>query len=364
MYTYAHSNEQKWQAALEHCLKQILDSDADTANASLGFIYVTDPFAAYLSKILAGLKEQFAHCQWVGTVGLAINVTQNEYYDQAAMVMMVTDISKESFEVFTSPDTLTLTGTDSVRFAVVHGDPRNGQLPNLIQDLPEQLGHGYLVGGMTSAQQYYYQVANTVTEGSLSGVVFHHADHVVTALTQGCSPIGPVRTITECDHHMAMTIDNRTALDVFKEDIGEVLAREIDRAAGYIFAGFPVSGSDTGDYLVRNVMGIDPQNGYLAIGDNLQAGSKIMFCKRDHQTAITDMRRMLQSLKDRLDSQPQGGLYFSCLGRGQHMFGKPNLEMQLIDEYFPDIPIVGFYANGEIAGNRLYGYTGVLTLFR
>ena len=363
MFILAHNNNPDWQAGIQACLEQ-LKNRITVEQATLGFIYVTDALVNDLTKILTALKAEYPNCQWVGSVGMAINATQHEYYDQAAIAMLVTDINSESFEIMLSPDSLTTTGTDSVRFAVVHGDPRNGQLPNLIQDLPEQLGHGYLVGGLTSASQYYYQIANDITEGSISGVVFHHADHVVTGLTQGCSPISPVRTLTECDHHMALSIDNRPALDVFKEDIGEVLARDIDRAAGYIFAGFPVSGSDTGDYLVRNIVGIDPQNGYLAIGDYMTEGSPIMFCKRDNQTAIEDMRRMLQSLKERLDAPPQGGLYFSCMGRGRHMFGHDNLEMQLIDEFFPDVPIVGFYANGEIAGDRLYGYTGVLTLFR
>jgi len=363
MYKLAYSDNSDWQASVDDCLQQIDKlCGAKKSTLTLGFIYVTDPFAADLTKILTHLKEQLPDCQWVGTVGMAINVTGKEFYESPALSILVTDLDKQSFEVFNSPDDITLRDPDSVHFAVVHGDPRNGELANIIEQLPDQLGHGYLVGGLTSANEYYYQVANNMTESSVSGVVFNHAEHVVTGITQGCSPIGPVRKLTECDHNMAVTIDDQPALEVFKQDIGEVLARDIDRAAGYIFAGFPVSGSDTGDYLVRNIVGIDPQNGLLAIADYLQADSPIMFCKRDHQTAIADMKRMLQNLKDRCE-KPQAGLYFSCMGRGQHMFGEVGKEMELINEYFPDIPITGFYANGEIAGNRLYGYTGVLTLF-
>ena len=88
-----------------------------------------------------------------------------------------------------------------------------------------------------------------------------------------------------------------------------------------------------------------------------------MFCKRDGKSAVQDLQRMLRDIKQRLPSAPKGGLYFSCLGRGQHMFGQPGKEMELIAAQLGDIPLIGFYANGEIAGQRLYGYTGVLTLF-
>ena len=186
----------------------------------------------------------------------------------------------------------------------------------------------------------------------------------ITGLSQGCSPIGETHVLTECDNHMAISIDGRPALDVFKEDIGEVLARDIDRAAGYIFAGFPIKGSDTGDYLIRNVIGIDPENNLLAIGDHMTVNSPIMFCRRDGRTAVQDMQRMLSSVQHRLKGRtPRGGLYISCLGRGRHLFGDNAREMNMISEVFGDIPIAGFYANGEIAGQRLYGYTGILTLF-
>jgi small ligand-binding sensory domain FIST len=124
-----------------------------------------------------------------------------------------------------------------------------------------------------------------------------------------------------------------------------------------------VADSDTGDYLVRNLMGVDPQSGAIAIGEYLHNQTPIMFCKRDGKTAIEDLERMVNKLKARARGSIKGGLYFTCLGRGQHMFGQPHREMELIADILGDVPLAGFYANGEIAGNRLYGYTGVLTLF-
>ena len=153
-------------------------------------------------------------------------------------------------------------------------------------------------------------------------------------------------------------------LKVFKEDIGEILARDLKRVAGYIFAALPVSGSDTGDYLVRNLTGIDPEQGLVAISEYVNSGDAIMFCRRDHKSAVEDMRRMLGDLRKRAGNATiRGGLYFSCCARGPNQFGDNSEEVGLISDELGEFPLVGFFANGEISNNRLYGYTGVLTLF-
>ena len=359
-FKLAHATDANWQTALEDCLRQLGDIPTET---NLGFIYVTDHFAADFANIHRQLQEETGVPHWVGTIGHAICCTGKEYYEQPAMVMMLAEFPADSFYLLQSPDQLPANKNEGLQFAVVHGDPRNGQMPDVLEQFAAKLGDGYLVGGLTSSGSYYYQLADEISEGQLSGVVFSDQVAVVSGLTQGCSPIGPVHTLTECEGNYAVNLDQRPALDVLKEDIGEILARDLNRIGGYIFAGFPVSGSDTGDYLVRNLVGVDPDNGVLAIGEYLHTGSSIMFCRRDGRTAIQDLERMLTHVKQRLTGEPRGGLYFSCLGRGQHMFGEISREMELIQAQLGDVPLVGFYANGEIAGQRLYGYTGVLTLF-
>mgnify|MGYP002621062709 CR=1 FL=1 len=361
-FLLAHSDKSDWRQAVEDCLEQIGNLPPE---ASLGFLYVTDIHAANLGDIVRTLKQDSLLEHWVGTIGMAVSCTRHEYYEQPAIVMLITDIPESAFQIFTAPkDIQQPAEPDGLRVAVVHGDPRNGQMPSLIQQLPDSMGNGYLIGGLTSSNSYHYQLADDIVEGSLSGVMFDESVSLVTGLTQGCTPLGPVHELTESDSNIAITIDKRPALDVMKEDIGEVLARDLNRIGGYIFAGFPVADSDTGDYLVRNLMGIDPNSGAIAIGEYLHAGSSIMFCKRDGKTAIDDLEHMVTKLKNRIRGNIKGGLYFSCLGRGQHMFGRQHRELELIADILGDIPIAGFYANGEIAGNRLYGYTGILTLFQ
>jgi len=367
-YIVAHASNPNWQDALDECVASA--KKQQSANeATLGFVYVTDAYANTFKKIVSELCNQFDDVDWVGTIGLSICATDIEYANEPAMAIMLTDIDKGSYYTFREQANVPEEHLDDVQFAIVHGDPRNPLLTEQIETLNSTLEPSYLVGGLTSANNYFYQYAgNTseggLTEGGLSGVVINNSNHVMTGLTQGCSPITETFTLTKCDHHMALSIDNRPALDVFKESIGEILSRDINRAAGYIFAGLPIPKSDTGDYLVRNIVGFDPDNKFLAIADDLKPNSPIMFCKRDSQTAIEDLKRMLNGLKERLNGQqPKGALYVSCLGRGQHMFGEKSDEMKYISEILGEIPTIGFYANGEIAGHQLYGFTGVLTLF-
>lgn len=88
-----------------------------------------------------------------------------------------------------------------------------------------------------------------------------------------------------------------------------------------------------------------------------------MFCRRDRDSAVDDMRRMLADLRRRAGNAPiRGGLYFSCCGRGPNQFGPESAELRLVADELGAFPLVGFFANGEISNNRLYGYTGVLTL--
>jgi small ligand-binding sensory domain FIST len=198
----------------------------------------------------------------------------------------------------------------------------------------------------------------------VSGVLLSSEQLVVSGLSQGCTPIGEAYVVTEADgpHGVVKALDGRPAVEVLREAVGELLARDLRRIGGYIFAALPIPGSDTGDYLVRNLIGLDLERGWLQIGAELSVGDRLRFCRRDHQTARADLKRMLEDLRERAGGAPRGALYFSCVARGRHLFGPHSEELRLIRETFGDMPLTGFFANGEISNNRLYGYTGVLTL--
>jgi small ligand-binding sensory domain FIST len=367
----ASASGTEWQTIVDACLESLGKPPAD---ANLGFVYITDALAPWLENILQYLRKHTGVSTWTGSVGSGICATAQEYYDEPAMSVMLTNLPPDSFRTMPAgiaelSDMLTDSSQwlklHNVHFGVVHGDPRNRYLPQVIDSLSTQLDPGFLVGGLSSAdtEQHLQQVAGTIQQDGLSGVLLSSDVPVISSLTQGCIPLEHKHTITRCQGNILAELDNRPALDVFKEDIGEVLSRNLGRVAGYIFAALPIPGSDTGDYLVRNLIGIDPEEKLLAIGDNLEEDAQLMFCRRDSDAAREDMQRMLADLARRSKGNIRGGLYFSCLGRGRNQFGADSNELKMIRDQLGDFPLVGFFANGEISHNRLYGYTGVLTLF-
>jgi small ligand-binding sensory domain FIST len=360
-----------WRIITEQCLAEL---GSGPASARLGLLYITEALAPDLDKLLERLRARTGVRDWIGTVGSGICCTGREIYDEPAAAVMLAVLPEDSYRLIPAgldalAKMLTLNrdwiAAHQARFGIVHGDPRNGHVPQIIESLSLELDSGFLVGGLSSASagNHQIQIAGERYENGLSGALFSAEIPVISGLTQGCTPLGMKHTITHCQRNILVELDGRPALDVFSEDIGEVLSRDLSRVAGYIFAGLPVPGSDTGDYLVRNLVGLDASQKLVAIGDLVEEGDPIMFCRRDGDTAREDMQRMLRDLGKRAGSGIRGGVYYTCLGRGRYQFGEHSEELQMIQEQLGDFPLVGFFANGEISHNRLYGYTGVLTLF-
>jgi small ligand-binding sensory domain FIST len=357
----------EWGRLAYDCVAQLGDI-AD--RATLGFVYVTDVLAENLTDIVAFLRRTTAIRDWVGSVGIGIIGGAREYFDAPAIGLLAIVLPPDAHHLIPNlaPDLDELGPARAwarrVRppVAVIHADPRASNLSETVTRLADETA-SFLVGGLSSSRGAMDQVAGRVAQGGVSGVLLSPALPVLTGLTQGCSPIGPVRTITGGQRNVVFEIDGRTALDVLKEDLGEVLARQLNRVGGHIHAARPIAGSDTGDYLVRNLMGIDLARGWLAIGDQVAAGESIMFVRRDRDAAERDLVRMLAALKRRMAAAPRAGLYFSCIARGPSLFGPDSAEVAIVQRELGRFPLAGVFCNGEISNARLYGYTGVLVLF-
>ncbi len=360
----AHSSGADWQECVARCASAL-----GKPSGGLGFAYFTEPLMPNAGEVIDTLRELTGVRDWVGTVGMGVAATGTEYLGEPALAVMVADLPAESFRVFSGklrgpqPGERTPSGAIAAHFGIVHGDPRTPDMGELIAEMSARVESGYLVGGLSSASGETVQVANDILSGGLSGAVLASDVHVATRHTQGCSPIGPRHVVTECEDNIVVSLDGRPALDVFREAVGEPAGVDLRAAAERTHVGFPVRGSDTGDYMVRSIMGIDPKNRLLAVGDMPEAGGTLLFCKRDAQSAREDLARILAELGREVPS-PRGALYFSCMGRGEHLFGRRGAELGQIRAAIGEVPLVGFFCNGEISHDRLYGYTGVLTLFQ
>jgi len=358
-----------WQTALERCLAAL---GPGRGPGALGFVYVTDPLAGALPAILETLTRRTGTANWVGTVGLGIagqdvSAPPAEYFDQPALAVMLADLPVGSFHLVDRIDgppspfvanASAWLATARPMLGLVHGDPRNGRAAQIVGDLAAATG-AYLVGGMTASRGGLPQVAGTVSEGGISGVLFGEAVPVAIGLSQGCTPIGPSRLVTDADRTIVKAIDGRPAVEALRQDLGDA-----PQGGDPVLVALPVVGSDTADYLVRNLGGLDPARGWLAVGATVAAGQPIRFVRRNRAAAIADLGRMLDGLAQRTAAGPiKGGVYVSCVARGPHLFGPDAAELGMIRARLGNFPLVGFFANGEICRGRLYTHTGVLTLF-
>ena len=368
-FLLAHCAGQPGDQLLDDCLNQLGDIPPE---ANFGFLYLSDALAEMAEPLIARLKEATGITAWVGTVGIGIIGGAKEYYDGPAMAIMLAGFNEADYQLLPNlrDESASLSaglaewcGANDFNVGLLHADPETANLQPLLARLGDEIPAAFLIGGISSSRGHNAQFAGQVFTGGVSGALFSQAVPIRTALTRGCSPIGPRHVVTQCERNILHSLDDRPALDVLTEDVGEVIAQDWQQAAGYIFAGIVNKNSDLDDYSIRQLVGIDPDSKVVAIGDFLEHNDEIIFCKRDGGTALEDMERMLLELKKRCPPNIKGGVYVSCLGRGRHQFGGQSEEARFIHAVLGDFPLVGFFANGEIHKSALYSFTGVLTLF-
>ena len=364
----AFATDGSWKQLAKACIEKLSPIPED---ANLGFLYVTDAASGNLFDLLSYLRQHTGIESWTGSVGLGICTSHKAVFERPAIALMIAAVPSQSFQVFRltsgmtnqfATETTSWIAGQKPMHGIVHCDPRRVDLNETIA-ATSAISSSFLVGAASSARQTPWQIANTVVEGGLSGVLLTSDVPATVGITQGCSAIGPARRITKATGNVVLEIDGRPALDVFISDIGELQSRDLHRAARQMFVGFPLTDGDENDYLVRYIFDIDVDRKSFATSQSFAENSTILFCRRDAQSATADLERMLKSMKLRIGQKPKGGLYFNCIARGPNMFGPDFEELELIQNILGEFPLVGFCGNGEVSHNRLYYYTGVLMVF-
>jgi small ligand-binding sensory domain FIST len=398
-FLVGHATHPDWQGALALAGAQI---DAQRARhpaaveASLGFVYFTDHYAPYARGLHDALRTRWPGVAWCGTVGIGVCAGGVEYFDEPALVLMQAALPAGRFRIFSGARPLASDGAFDAATALVHADARTHDLAELLGDLSGRTKTGYLFGGVASTRHRSCQIAEGVFEGGLSGVAFSRDVGIVSRVTQGCQPVGPLRRITACERNVATELDGQPALKCLLDDLK--LTLDEPRQALVALRGtlvglsLPPRGSARessarhrafgDDVRVRHLVGLDPPRHGVAVADALEPGMTLAFCQRDVAAARRDLVRICAEIRDELAPEPvalagagpaepaadpvsriRGALYFSCVGRGGPHFGAPSAEVQVIRHALGDVPLAGFFAAGEIAHQHLYGYTGVLTVF-
>jgi len=373
-------------------------SGAHIRQPTLGWAYLSDHYASQAQALLADLQQRWPSVAWVGAVGVGVSANGVEYFDEPALALMLCDLPREQFCVFSGARPLAQAPDGFVaNTAQVHADPDTADLGELIAEMSDRTATGYLFGGLASARTQALHLADGVFQGGLSGVAFGPQVALVSRVTQGCQPVGPVRRMTKGERNVVYQLDGEPALDCLLRDLG-VSDRDPRQAVPRIretLVGLSDGADDAlsrpgqfgADTRVRHLIGIDPQQRGVAVSDTVEAGMQLTFCSRNTEAARRDLVRICSEIREELEPETlpletalalhgadadhaphparriAGAIYVSCTGRGGPHFGAPSAELAIIRHALGDVPLVGFFAAGEIARRHLYGYTGVLTVF-
>ncbi len=394
-FLVGHATHPDWRLALALAGAQIEAQQArhDASEAgplSLGIIYFSDRYAAQAEALYAELRQRWPGVSWVGSAAVGVAAGGVEYLDEPALALMLAALPKGRFEVFSGARR---PGRIEAFSALVHADPATPDLAELIAEMSDRTSSGYLFGGLAAGRGATAHLADGVWRGGLSGVAFSSEVALVSRVTQGSQPVGPTRTITACDRNIVLTLDGEPALACLLRDLGLAGRADLRGALPQVRATL-VGLTDAGDAAlaargprqfgadtrVRHLIGLDPTRQAVAVAEMLEPGLRLAFCQRDARAARRDLVRICSEIRDEVESLPetlvpavaghpdarqriQGALYISCAGRGGPHFGGPSAELQIVQHALGEVPLVGFFAGGEIARHHLYGYTGVLTVF-
>ncbi|HYG98883.1 MAG TPA: FIST N-terminal domain-containing protein [Terriglobales bacterium] len=195
---------------------------------------------------------------------------------------------------------------------------------------------------------------------------------LASVISQGCTPVGDTWTLTKVDENIIHEIGNRPAYEVLAETFSQLTPAEQKVARGNLFIGLVVNeymeDFHRGDFLIRNLLGADPQSGSIAVGAFPRLGQTVQFQRRSAAAAMEDMSELLERAGQKLEGKTVlGGCLCSCNGRGENLFGRPNHDAKSVQDQFGPIGLTGFFCNGEIGpvGEKsfLHGFTASLALF-
>lgn len=405
--------------SLEAALKEVVELAQSELNASphLGIVFISSAFASEYSRLMPLLQEQLylptmIGCGAGGVIGMNDNNQAEEIEGEPAVSLSLAylpevevhpfHLSVEDLPDLDSPpdqwiDLIGVDPNDNPQFILLV-DPYFGKINDFLQGLDYAYPGSVKVGGLASTgvmggttgvfcgEQLYPEA---VVGLALCGNVM-----IETIVAQGCRPIGHPFRITQGERNIVLEVETQaengdlisssskgtsvrlSPLEALQDLIQELSEEDRQLAQHSLFIGvvrdeFKLT-LEPGDFLIRNLIGVDPRAGAIAIGDRVRPGQRIQFHLRDSRTSAEDLELLMEHYQRQASTSPQmatnaAALMFSCLGRGEGLYGEPNFDSALFRRYL-NIPLSGFFCNGEIGpvgnGTFLHGYTSVFGICR
>ncbi|NEO31567.1 MAG: hypothetical protein F6K36_14255 [Symploca sp. SIO3C6] len=399
-------------AEVVECVLKSLPTPAD-----LGLVFISSAYASEYSRVIPLLKEYLSvpvliGCGGGGVVGMNAQGEAREIVGEPAISLSLAhlpNVNVHSFHILadqlpdldSSPDAwvklIGVSPADQPQFILL-ADPFSSGVNDLLRGLDFAYPGSIKLGGLASASAiglqsglFYFseQKPNSTTlyrEG-IVGIALSGNIILETIVAQGCRPIGQIYQVTHGERNIMLELaieDNKEAkscdpqprppLEVLRDLIQSLSDGDRQLAQHSLFVGIArdefKQQLNQGDFLIRNMLGVDPRVGAIAIGDRVRPGQRIQFHLRDARTSAEDLELLLKAYRQdpAKSTEVAGALMFSCLGRGEGLYGEPDFDSKMFCHYLSQVQLGGFFCNGEIGpvGDTtfLHGYTSVFGICR
>ncbi|MSR64963.1 MAG: hypothetical protein EXS18_04190 [Verrucomicrobiae bacterium] len=384
--TIVHSKD--WSKATQEAIRNVTAEMAGV-KPDLALLFASHLFAEnypeMLAEIIVGTKAPLL----VGCSGQGVIGTGREIEGEPALSLMLVSLPGATLKPyhFVEKDVEESSGPGfwhlqtevepkDVNAWMLLADPFHLDADRLVRQMNEAYPDVPIIGGMASGdfstqETFLFLNSDVLREGGI-GVAIGGGWTLRAVVSQGCKPIGEPWTITGVERNVIHQIARKPAYQVLVETFKAISKEDQQRAQHNLLVGLAVNeyieDFKRGDFLIRNIMGVDPKAGSMAIGALPRVGQTMQFQLRDAAAATEDIQHMLDEARSATGQNgPVAGLLCCCNGRGTGLFGEPDHDAKAIAEKFGPLPLTGFFCNGEIGpvGNKtfLHGFTASLGFF-
>lgn len=348
-------------------------------NASLGFLFVTQEWRPQIEDTLELIRLHGHVPQLVGCSGWGVIGRKREVEGEPGFSLLLLSLPAGSFTVTQidenaalespGPDfwhTSTGVAPSEARSWIILANPYFGGVETWLEDFSAAYPRVPVLGGLASARnaEIFLMRDGDISPAPLLAIALKQGLVVLPLVSQGCRPIGDPSPITKAEENLILEIGNFPAYQALEAAFLSIPAEQRVSVRNNLFLGLAVSeyieDFKQGDFLIRNILGADPQIGALAVGAYPRVGQTVQFQLRDSKSAREDLILASEAVKRRMFG-PIGILLFSCAGRGRGLFGTSDHDAGTLAYILGDLPLAGFFCNGEIgpvgAKTFLHGYT-------
>ncbi|MSQ27849.1 MAG: hypothetical protein EXR51_06905 [Dehalococcoidia bacterium] len=376
--------------AIETCVANV-QAALEGAPADLAVVFVSAQFAPQFGRVPQMVRDRLGPAVVFGCGAGGVIGGGHEVENRSAVSLTVAHLPGVQITPFRVEDPLLpnpdagpdaweelvkAQRADNPHFLVI-ADPFSIQAEDLLAGLDYAFPGAAKIGGLASAADRaggnaLFLDAEAFDNGAV-GLALSGNITVDTVVAQGCRPIGAPLPITRCERNQLLELDGRPPLEVLQQLYAGASERDQQLFRHSLFLGVVMDELQErhrlGDFLIRNLLGIDQATGALAVGALLREHQTVQFHLRDAETAGEDLRSMLsQYLSDADPAQAEGALLFQCTGRGSYLYGRPDHDTDIFREHLGALPLGGFFCAGEIGqvggSTYLHGYTSSFGIFR